>query len=76
MAEVKVKDGENTFETDLKKFGAMLGDYAEIGCNTVLNPGTIVGRKSNIYPLSCVRGVIPPDSIYKSGGIIIKKDNR
>jgi len=70
---VKVKDGENTFETDLKKFGAMLGDFAEIGCNTVLNPGTIVGKHSNIYPLSSVRGVVPEYSIYKTGGVIVTK---
>ena len=63
-------------KTSLKKFGAMLGDYVEVGCNSVLNPGTVVGRKSNIYPLSCVRGIVPPESIYKTGGIIIKKDNR
>lgn len=73
---VNVRYGDKLIETGLKKFGAILGDNTEIGCNTVLNPGTIVGRKSNIYPLSCVRGVIPPDSIYKSGGVIIKKDNR
>ncbi len=72
---VKVKDGVNTFETGLKKFGAMLGDCAEIGCNTVLNPGTIVGKHSNIYPLSCVRGVVPENSIYKTGGVIVTKNN-
>lgn len=70
---VKVKDGENTFETGLKKFGAMLGDFAEIGCNTVLNPGTIVGKHSNVYPLSSVRGVVPENSIYKTGGVIVTK---
>lgn len=73
---VNVRYGDKIIETGLKKFGAILGDNTEIGCNAVLNPGTIVGRKSNIYPLSCVRGVISPDSIYKSGGVIIKKDNR
>ena len=61
-------------ETGLKKFGAMLGDCVEVGCNSVLNPGTVVGRNSNIYPLSCVRGVVPEDSIYKTGGVIVKKE--
>ena len=61
-------------ETGLKKFGAMLGDHVEVGCNSVLNPGTVVGRNSNIYPLSCVRGVVPADSIYKTGGVIVNKE--
>lgn len=73
---VTVNTGKEKIETGLKKFGAMLGDYVEVGCNSVLNPGTIVGRKSNIYPLSCVRGVIPAESIYKTGGVIVKKQNR
>lgn len=73
---VTVNTGENKITTGMRKFGAMLGDYVEVGCNTVLNPGTLVGRNSNIYPLSCVRGVVPPCSIYKTGGIIINKDNR
>lgn len=59
--------------TGLKKFGAMLGDNVEVGCNSVLNPGTVIGRGTNIYPLSCVRGVVPPQSIYKTGGVIVKK---
>ena len=70
---VVIKNGEESLETGIKKIGAMLGDYVEVGCNSVLNPGTIVGRNSNIYPTSCFRGVIPSDSIYKVGGIIIKK---
>ena len=70
---VVVKDGDNRYETGLKKFGAMLGDCVEVGCNSVLNPGTVVGRNSNIYPLSCVRGVVPEGSIYKTGGVIVKK---
>ena len=61
-------------ETGLKKFGAILGDHVEVGCNSVLNPGTVIGRNSNIYPLSCVRGVVPADSIYKTGGVIVKKE--
>ena len=51
----------------------MLGDFVEVGCNSVLNPGTVVGRNSNVYPLSCVRGVIPANSIYQTGGIIAAK---
>lgn len=70
---VTVKYGDEKIETGLKKFGAMVGDFVEVGCNSVLNPGTVVGRESNIYPLSCVRGVVPPRSIYKSGGQIVKK---
>ncbi len=56
--------------TGRKKVGAMLGDFAEIGCNSVLNPGSVVGRRSRVYPLSCVRGVIPADSVCKTGGIV------
>ena len=59
--------------TGIKKVGAMLGDRAEIGCNSVLNPGTVIGRDSNIYPTSCVRGVVPENSIYKNDGTIVKK---
>ena len=70
---VVVKNGEEQIETGLKKFGAMLGDRVEVGCNSVLNPGTIVGRDSNIYPTSCVRGVVPEKSIWKTGGIIVRK---
>ena len=64
------------FETGLKKFGAMVGDFVEIGCNAVLNPGTVVGRNTNIYPVSCVRGVVPENCIWKTGGVIVKKENR
>ena len=59
--------------TGIKKVGAMLGDFVEVGCNSVLNPGTIIGRNSNIYPLSCIRGVVPENSIYKAAGNIVKK---
>lgn len=62
-------------ETGLRKFGAMLGDNVEVGCNSVLNPGTVVGRGSNIYPLSCVRGFVPANSIYKTGGVIVQKQS-
>ncbi|MGN1104971.1 MAG: UDP-N-acetylglucosamine pyrophosphorylase [Candidatus Coproplasma sp.] len=71
---ITVKSGEERIETGLKKMGAMLGDFVEVGCNSVLNPGTVIGRNSNIYPLSCVRGVIPEHSIFKTGGEIVKKE--
>ena len=70
---VTVNTSDARLETGLKKFGAMLGDFVEVGCNSVLNPGTVVGRHSNIYPLSCVRGTVPENSIYKTGGVIVKK---
>ena len=71
---VVVKDPEGFIETGRKKFGAMLGDFVEVGCNSVLNPGTVVGRHTNIYPTSCVRGVIPANSIYKDKvDIVLKK---
>lgn len=70
---VVVKSKDERIETGIKKIGAMLGDCVEVGCNSVLNPGTIVGRNSNIYPTSCVRGVIPANSIYKTGGVIAEK---
>lgn len=70
---VVVHDKEEDVETGIKKFGAMLGDYAEIGCNAVMNPGTVVGRHSNVYPVSCVRGVVPENSIWKSGGVVVRK---
>lgn len=70
---VAVGAGEDRIGTGLKKMGAMLGDFAEVGCNSVLNPGTIVGRNSNIYPLSSVRGVVPADSIYKGKNDVVKK---
>lgn len=70
---VVVHNGDEQIETGIKKFGAMLGDYVEVGCNAVLNPGTVIGRHSNIYPTSCVRGVVPANSIYKVGGEIATK---
>ena len=70
---VIVKDGIRKIETGLKKFGAMLGDNVEVGCNSVLNPGTVVGRNSNIYPLSSVRGVVSTNSIYKNQNEIVNK---
>ncbi len=70
---VAVKNGCEIIETGRKKFGAILGDYVEVGCNSVLNPGTVIGRHTNIYPVSCVRGVIVPNSIYKTGGAVVAK---
>ena len=71
---VKVHAGDEDIETGLKKFGAMLGDHVEVGCNSVLNPGTVIGRNSNIYPTSCVRGFVPERSIWKTHtGEIIEK---
>jgi NDP-sugar pyrophosphorylase family protein len=70
---VTVRIGEEKIETGLKKFGALLGDKVEIGCNSVLNPGSIVGRSSHVYPLSMVRGVVPPNSIYKTAGEIVTR---
>lgn len=70
---VVVKNGTEKIETGLKKFGAMLGDNVEVGCGSVLNPGTVIGRNSNIYPLSSVRGVVAENSIYKKQGEIVNK---
>lgn len=70
---VVVKDGQEQIPTGLKKFGAMLGDYVEVGCNSVLNPGTVIGRHTNIYPTSCVRGVVPANHIWKTGGVVVAK---
>lgn len=70
---VVIKNGEEKIETGRKKVGAILGDGVEVGCNSVLNPGTVIGRNSNVYPVSCVRGVIPENSIFKDKDNIIKK---
>ena len=71
--DVTIKDGEIKVETHLRKFGAIIGDNAEIGCNSVLNPGTVVGKNSNIYPLARVRGLVPANSIYKDEDDIVEK---
>ncbi len=71
---VSVKAQDETIETGRKKFGAMLGDFVEIGCNSVLCPGTVVGKNSNVYPLSRVRGVVPENSIFKGEGVICEKN--
>ena len=70
---VVVKNGEEKIETGLKKFGAMVGDNVEVGCGSILNPGTVVGKNSNIYPLSSVRGVVAENSIYKKQGEVVEK---
>lgn len=70
---VKDKTTGEEIETGLKKFGAMLGDFVEVGCNSVLNPGTVIGSHSNVYPLSMVRGVVPANSIYKNKNEIVEK---
>ena len=73
---VVVKSPEGFIDTGRKKVGAMLGDFAEIGCNSVLNPGTVIGRHSSVYPTSCVRGVIPSNSIYKDKGNIVAVEEK
>ena len=70
---VVVRDGSETLETRLKKMGAMLGDWAEIGCNSVLNPGTIIGRHAQVYPLTSVRGTVPENCIHKGHEIVEKR---
>ena len=70
---VVVRCGDERMETGLKKIGAMLGDRVEVGCNSVLNPGTVIGRDSNVYPTSCVRGTVPAGSIWKNNGIVVTK---
>lgn len=70
---VVIRDGNTYYETGLKKCGALLGDHAEIGCNSVLNPGTVIGKHTQVYPLSCVRGVVPPYHIYKTANAIVEK---
>lgn len=72
---VHVKGDDFDIDTGIKKFGAMLGDYVEVGCNSVLNPGSVICRNSNIYPVSMVRGVVPPFSIYKDKDNIVEKKN-
>ncbi len=70
---VVIKGSNEQIPTGLKKCGAMLGDHVEVGCNSVLNPGTVIGRNSNVYPTSCVRGVVPEKSIWKTGGVVVEK---
>ncbi len=72
---VVVKTEEGNIETGMKKFGAMVGDEVEVGCGSILNPGTVVGSHTNIYPLSSVRGFVPAGSIYKKQGEVVEKQN-
>ena len=71
-----IKNGKQKIETGMKKIGAMIGDNVEVGCGSVLNPGTIIGKNTNIYPLSSVRGVVKPNSIYKNQNEIVVKEDR
>ena len=73
---VVVKNEGELIETGRRKIGAMLGDYADIGCGSVLNPGVVIGKHTNVYPLSSVRGVVPSNSIYKGKNDIVKKEER
>lgn len=70
---VKIKTDNGYVETGLKKLGAILGSYVEVGCNTVMNPGTVIGSHTNVYPLSMVRGYVPANSIYKNKNEIVEK---
>ena len=72
--DVVIHVGFKNIETGRRKVGAFMGDKSDVGCNSVLNPGVVIGRNSNIYPVSCVRGYVPEDSIYKTGGVIVKKE--
>ena len=67
---------DDDIETGMRKIGAMLGDYADVGCNSVLNPGTVIGCRTSVYPCSCARGVIPADSIYKTKTEIVEREER
>ena len=70
---IVIKNDSELIETNMRKIGAFLGDYVEVGCNSVLNPGTVIGKETNIYPLSSVRGVIAANSIYKKQGEVVEK---
>ena len=73
---VVAHNGTEAVEPGIRKFGAMLGDSVEVGCTAVCNPGTVLGRHSNVYPISCVRGVVPENSIWKDNGVVISKEER
>ena len=73
---VAIGRGDEKIETGLQKIGALMGDFVEVGCNSVLNPGTVVGPNTTIYPTSCVRGVVPGGHIWKTGGVLVKKEER
>ena len=71
---ITIRSGDEKIETGMQKIGALVGDFVEVGCNSVLNPGTVVGVHTTIYPTSCVRGVIPSRHILKTGGVLVKKE--
>ena len=73
---VTIRNGDEKIVTGLQKIGALMGDFVEVGCNSVLNPGTVVGKNTTIYPTSCVRGVVPGGYIWKTGGKLVKKEER
>ena len=73
---ITIRTGDEKIVTGLRKIGALMGDFVEVGCNSVLNPGTVVGKNTTIYPTSCVRGVVPGEHIWKAGGVLVKKEER
>ena len=73
---ITIRNGDEKIVTGMQKIGALVGDFVEVGCNSVLNPGTVVGRNTTIYPTSCVRGVLPANRIWKTGGILVRKEER
>lgn len=73
---ITIRNGEEKIHTGMQKIGALVGDLVEVGCNSVLNPGTVVGKNTTIYPTSCVRGVVPGGYIWKNGGVLVKKEAR
>lgn len=75
-SQVTISNGSEKIVTGLRKIGALMGDFVEVGCNSVLNPGTVVGKNTTIYPTSCVRGVVPGGHIWKTGGVLVKKEER
>ena len=73
---ITIRNGDEKIVTGMQKIGALVGDFVEVGCNSVLNPGTVVGYNTTIYPTSCVRGVVPANHIWKTGGILVRKEER
>ena len=73
---ITIRNGDEKIVTGMQKIGALVGDFVEVGCNSVLNPGTVVGRNTTIYPTSCVRGVVPANRILKTGGLLVDKEER
>ena len=73
---ITIRNGDEKVQTGMQKIGALVGDFVEVGCNSVLNPGTVIGPNTTIYPTSCVRGVVPAGHIWKIGGLLVKKEER